>query len=248
MHKNRSHHGLVDEPSALELDHAKSVCRVGPGVLDHAPFVPLRVNLHQLVGFLDGVGTGRDGRVLCRQLTTGASGRTARKSSHKAHTSPRDGAGDGGSGARCLGLHRATDGVEVNESANERPLFSLPMRAAFFFLSFPRSTHMHTHTHSRTYTHTHTLLGLFDDRAHFWEMHGSLSKGMCCLAALSLLWVLRIVTVSCNALSETRFNPKKMTEGSPPVSVSKKKKKENLIRDFFFLHGLDVKIDMSDTF
>lgn len=78
MHQNGPHHGLVDEPSALELDHAKSVGRVGSGVLDHAPFVPLGVNLHQLVGFLDGVGTGRDGRVLRRQLTAGASGWTAR--------------------------------------------------------------------------------------------------------------------------------------------------------------------------
>lgn len=185
-------------------------------MLDHTPFVPLRVNLHQVVGFLDGVGTGRDGRVLCRQLTTGASGWMARKSSHKGHKSPLDGAENSASGASCLGLHRAADRVEVNESANERPLFSLPMRAAFFFLSFPRNTHSHAHTH--------TPHGLFDDRAHFWEMHGSMSKGMCCLAALSLLWVPRIVTVSCNALSETRFNPKKMTKGSPSVSVALRKK------------------------
>lgn len=57
-------------------------------------------------------------------------------------------------------------------------------------------------------------------------MHGSMSKGMCCLAALSLLWAPRIVTVSCNALSETRFNPKKMTKGSPSVSVALRKKKQ----------------------
>lgn len=87
--KNRSHHGLVDEPSALELNHAKSICWVGPGVLDHAPFVPLRVNLHQLVGFLDGVGTGRDGRMLRRQLTAGASGWMARKSSEGPHVTVR---------------------------------------------------------------------------------------------------------------------------------------------------------------
>lgn len=80
----RSYHGLVDKPSTLELDHAESVCRVGPGVLDNTPFVPLGVNLHQLVGFLDRVGPGRDGRVLRRQLTAGASGWMARKSSQRA--------------------------------------------------------------------------------------------------------------------------------------------------------------------
>lgn len=117
-------------------------------MLDHAPFVPLRVYLHQVVGFLDGVGTGRDGRVLCRQLTTGASGWMARKSSHKGHMSPLDGAENSASGASCLGLHRAADRVEVNESANERPLFSLPMRAAFFFSLF-LETHTHTHAHTR---------------------------------------------------------------------------------------------------
>lgn len=48
-----THHGLVDEPSSLELDYAKGVCWVGPGVLDHAPFFLWVVDLHQLVCFLD---------------------------------------------------------------------------------------------------------------------------------------------------------------------------------------------------
>lgn len=68
-----SHHGLVDEASALELDYPEGIRRVGPCVLDHAPFVLRRVDLHQLNGFLHRVGTGRDGHVLRCQLTTGTS-------------------------------------------------------------------------------------------------------------------------------------------------------------------------------
>lgn len=49
---NEPHHGLVDESSALELDQAECVCWVGPGVLDHAPFILWGVNVHQLVRFL----------------------------------------------------------------------------------------------------------------------------------------------------------------------------------------------------
>lgn len=47
-----THHGLVDETTSLELDYPEGVCRVGPGVLDHAPFVLQRVDMHQLNGFL----------------------------------------------------------------------------------------------------------------------------------------------------------------------------------------------------
>lgn len=45
-HANEPHHSLVDESPTLELYYAESVCRVGPGVLDHAPFILLGVNLH----------------------------------------------------------------------------------------------------------------------------------------------------------------------------------------------------------
>lgn len=68
-----THHGLVDESSALELDDAKGVSRVGPGVLDQIPFIPRGVDLHQLVSFFDRVGARRDGHVLRGQLTTGTS-------------------------------------------------------------------------------------------------------------------------------------------------------------------------------
>lgn len=40
------HHGLVDESSTLELNYTKGIRWVGPGVLDHAPFVPWGVDLH----------------------------------------------------------------------------------------------------------------------------------------------------------------------------------------------------------
>lgn len=49
---SETHHGLVDEPSTLELNYAKGVRWVGPGVLDHTPFILRGVNLHQLVRFL----------------------------------------------------------------------------------------------------------------------------------------------------------------------------------------------------
>lgn len=47
-----THHGLVDEPSTLEFNQAKGVGWVGPGVLDHAPFILWGVDLHQLVCLL----------------------------------------------------------------------------------------------------------------------------------------------------------------------------------------------------
>lgn len=47
-----THHGLVDESPALEFDNAEGVRRVGPGVLDHTPFILRGVNVHQLVRFL----------------------------------------------------------------------------------------------------------------------------------------------------------------------------------------------------
>lgn len=87
-------------------------------MFNHAPFVPLGVNLHQLVGFLDGVGPRRDGRVLRRQLTAGASGWMARESLHTGPMSQLGGAEKRVNAASCPGLQRVADRVEVNESAN----------------------------------------------------------------------------------------------------------------------------------
>ena len=47
-----THHGLVDESSTLELDYTEGICWVGPGVLDHTPFILRVVNLYQLVCLL----------------------------------------------------------------------------------------------------------------------------------------------------------------------------------------------------
>lgn len=68
-----THHGLVDEPSSLELDDPVGVGRVGPGVFYHAPFVIRCLDLHQRRRLGYGAGAGRDGDVLRHQLPAGAS-------------------------------------------------------------------------------------------------------------------------------------------------------------------------------
>lgn len=68
-----AHHRLVDESSSLKLNDPIRVCRVGPGVLHHTPFIIQCLNLHQWGRLCYGTGTRRDGHMLRHQLTTSTS-------------------------------------------------------------------------------------------------------------------------------------------------------------------------------
>jgi len=71
-----SHHGLVDEAPALELDGAVGVRGVGPRVLRHRPLLLRHLQMDQLV-VLGRLAVHRTGNHVGRhQLTTGTSEET----------------------------------------------------------------------------------------------------------------------------------------------------------------------------